>query len=87
MNSVVVKRKITTRTRSAYQAHVSSLLPKDESFANVIDLTERKLRRMADKHSDEDVRKLAARMLRDYLSGSIAIAWEGNMPIYCFLKL
>jgi len=87
MTSAMVKRKSNARTRSAYQAHVSTFLP-TESATNVVDLAERKLRRLAERHPDEDVRKLAARMLHDYLRGSIAIAWEqGVVPVYSFLKL
>lgn len=86
MTLAMAKRKIV-HTRSAYQAHVSTILP-PEAIVNVIDLTERKLRRLATRHPDEDVRKLVTRMLYDYLKGSIAIAWEnGQIPIYCFLKL
>lgn len=87
MTAPMVKRKKAARTRSAYQAHVSTLLPANEA-TNVVDLTERKLRRIASLHSDEDIRKLATRMLQDYLRGTIAIAWEeGCVPVYCFLKL
>lgn len=87
MTSVMVKRKSNARTRSAYQAHVSTFLPGSD-VSNVVDLAERKLRRLSERHPDEDVRKLASRMLADYLRGSIAIAWEsGVIPIYCFLKL
>jgi len=87
MSSVTVKRKAAARTRSAYQAHVSTFTTGDEA-SNVVDLAERKLRRLASRHADADVRKLATRMLSDYLKGSIAIAWEnGVIPIYCFLKL
>jgi len=87
MTSAMAKRKGNARTRSAYQAHVSTILP-PEDVANVVDLAEKKLRRLADRHPDEDVRKLAARMLVDYMKGSIAIAWEqGVIPVYCFLKL
>jgi hypothetical protein len=87
MTSPMVKRKREVRTRSAYQAHVLTILPA-EAAGNVVDLTERKLRRIAKLHADEDIRKLAARMLHDYLRGSIAIAWEdGVVPVYCFLKL
>ncbi len=87
MTSPMTKRKRTARTRSAYQAHVSTLLPGSEA-TNVVDLTEKKLRRLATRHPDEAIRKLATRMLADYLRGSIAIAWEdGIVPVYCFLKL
>ncbi len=87
MTSAMVKRKSNARTRSAYQAHVSTILPPEDAV-NVVDLAEKKLRRLAERHPDEDVRKLAARMLADYLKGSIAIAWEsGVVPVYCFLKL
>ena len=87
MTSPMVKRKRVARTRSAYQAHVSTILPA-EAASNVVDLTERKLRRIAVHHPDADIRTLATRMLADYLKGSIAIAWEdGKIPVYCFLKL
>lgn len=87
MTSPMVKRKKAARTRSGYQAHVSTLLPVEDA-TNVVDLTERKLRRLAVHHPDSDIRTLATRMLSDYLKGSIAIAWEdGVVPVYCFLKL
>ena len=87
MTTPMAKRKKEARTRSAYQAHVSTILP-TESAKNVLDLSEKKLRRIAVNHPDADIRRLAARMLHDYLRGSIAIAWEdGIVPVYCFLKL
>lgn len=83
----MTKRRKEARTRSAYQAHVSTLLSA-ESAKNVLDLTERKLRRIATSHPDADIRRMVTRMLADYLKGSIAIAWEnGSFPVYCFLKL
>jgi len=87
MTSAMVKRKSNARTRSAYQAHVSTFLTTEDA-TNVVDLAERKLRRLAATHTDADVRRLASRMLADYLKGSIAIAWEqGVVPVYSFLKL
>ncbi len=87
MTPAMVKRKSNARTRSAYQAHVSTFLATEDA-TNVVDLAERKLRRLAANHADADVRRLASRMLADYLKGSIAIAWEsGVVPVYCFLKL
>lgn len=87
MYTPMAKRKKEERTRSAYQAHVSTILPM-ESTKNVLDMSELKLRRIAVNHPDADIRRLAARMLHDYLRGTIAIAWEsGNIPVYCFLKL
>jgi len=87
MTTPMVKRKKEARTRSAYQAHVSTILAA-ESSKNVLDLTEKKLRKLAVNHPDADIRHLATRMLHDYLRGVIAIAWEdGIVPVYCFLKL
>ncbi len=87
MSAPMTKGKKESRTRSAYQAHVSTILP-SESATNVCDLTERKLRRIAVNHPDADIRRLVTRMLHDYLNGSIAIAWEnGEFPVYCFLKV
>lgn len=87
MTSTMAKRKGNARALSAYQVHVSTILP-SEDVANVVDLAEKKLMRLAERHPDEDVRKLTARMLHDYKNGSIAIAWEnGIVPIYCFLKI
>jgi hypothetical protein len=85
MSSAMVKRKKQGRARSAYQAHVSTILTADEA-KNVVDLTECKLRRIVRNHADEDIRKLAARMLNDYVRGVIAIAWEEGIPVYSFLK-
>lgn len=87
MTTPMAKRKKEARTRSAYQAHVSTILPLDTA-KNVLDLTERKLRRIAVSHPDADIRRLVTRMLHDYLRGTIAVAWEdGVVPVYCFLKL
>ncbi len=86
MGAPMTKGRKESRTRSAYQVHVSTILP-PESAQNVFDLTERKLRRIAVNHPDADIRRLVTRMLSDYLSGSIAIAWEnGDFPVYSFLK-
>ncbi len=80
------KRKRVVRSRSAFQAHVTTFLPTDD-IVNVVDLAERKLRRLATRHPDSDVRTLATRMLADYLNGKISVAFEnGNMPVYSFLK-
>jgi hypothetical protein len=87
MTTPMIKKRREGRTRSLYQAHVSTILSA-ESSKNVFDLTEKKLQRLAVNHPDDDIRKLATRMLQDYLKGIIAIAWEdGKIPIYCFLKL
>lgn len=87
MTSPMVKRKRPARTRSAYQAHVSTILLNEEA-KNVADMTEFKLRRLAVQHPDSDIRTLATRMLNDYLNGTIAVAWEDSIiPVYCFLKL
>jgi hypothetical protein len=59
----------------------------EKDTKNVIDLTERKLVRLASSHTDENIRKIAARMLHDYTNGKIAVAWEeGCLPIYHFIK-
>lgn len=80
---MIVKRKRAPRSRSAYQER----MPDQGSAANVIDIAEAKLRRIATHHSDADVRRLAARMLDGYLKGEISIAWDdGNLPVYAFLK-
>ncbi len=86
MSSAMAKRK-GPRARSAYQTHVSILFPGEEATKHVIDLTERKLVRIAMRHTDENIRKLAARMLHDYVTGKIAVAWEdGTLPVYIFLR-
>jgi hypothetical protein len=82
----MAKKKNGPRSRSAYQTHVTVLFT-DDNVKNVIDLTERKLVRLASSHLDENIRKIAARMLHDYMNGKIAVAWEdGILPIYIFLK-
>lgn len=82
--SIVMAKKNGSRSRSAYQTYAAILFV---DAKNVIDLTERKLVRLASTHSDENIRKVAARMLHDYTSGKIAVAWEdGILPIYIFLK-
>jgi len=82
--STVMAKKNGPRSRSAYQTHVTVLFA---DAKNVIDLTERKLVRLASAHPDENIRKIAARMLHDYVNGKIAVAWEdGILPIYIFLK-
>ena len=82
--SNIVANRRKTRTRSAFQAHVSTYAA---DASNVIDLSERKLVRMAAEHRDEDARKLAAKLLRDYVDGTIAVAWEdGIVPVYSFLR-
>lgn len=86
MSTVMAKKKNGPRSRSAYQTHVIIAFPNDSS-KNIIDLTERKLVRLASSHADENIRKIAARMLHDYTSGLIAVAWEeGVLPVYVFLK-
>lgn len=86
MSTVMVKKKSSSRSRSAYQTHVAVLFT-DDSAKNVIDLTEHKLVRLASSHLDENIRKIAARILHDYMNGKIAVAWEdGILPIYIFLK-
>lgn len=83
MTVAMTKNGSNVRQRSAYQAHSSTLA----ASRNVIDLSEAKLRRMALRHPDADVRKLASRMLADYLSGTIEVAWEnGCLPVYRFTK-
>jgi hypothetical protein len=80
----VMAKKDKVRTRSAYQTHVSILFPKQ---SNLIDLTERKLIKLAASHPDENIKKLVTRLLHDYTAGKIAIAWEsGAMPVYIFIK-
>jgi hypothetical protein len=82
----MVKKKNGSRSRSAYQTHVAVLFT-DDNTKNVIDMTERKLVKLASSHLDENIRKIAARMLHDYVNGKIAVAWEeGCLPIYHFLK-
>jgi hypothetical protein len=84
--SIVMAKNNKTRSRSAYQTHVMVLFSGKET-KNVIDMTERKLIRIATTHVDENIRKVAARMLQDYVSGKIAVAWEeGILPIYIFIK-
>ena len=86
MSTVMAKKKNGLRSRSAYQTHVTVVFPNDSS-KNIIDLTERKLVRLASSHADENIKKIAARMLHDYVNGKIAVAWEdGCLPVYCFLK-
>lgn len=85
MSIVMAKKKIEPRSRSAYQTHVTVLFTTFD-VKNIVDISERKLVRMATTHEDENIRKLAARMLHDYMSGKIAIAWECNLPVYMFLK-
>lgn len=86
MSTIMAKKKTVTRTRSAYQTHIAVVFP-DISLENVFDMTEKKLIRMASSHEDENVRKIAARLLHDYNMGKIAIAWEkGILPVYMFLK-
>jgi lysophospholipase L1-like esterase len=86
MSIVMAKKKSEPRSRSAYQTHVVVLFGANDA-KNIIDLTERKLVRIASSHKDENVRKLAARMLSDYTSGKIAVAWEqGILPVYIFLR-
>lgn len=86
--SLVMAKRGKAKTRSGYQVHASVLLSKsNENVANVVDMTERKLIALATKHADENIRKLAARLLQDYVAGKIAVAWEdGCVPVYCFLK-
>lgn len=85
MKLVMSKRsKKEPKTRSGYQIHVS-LRAKDTS--NTADLTEKKLAKLAADHKDESVRKLAGKMLQDYVSGKIAVAWEdGIHPVYAFVN-
>lgn len=86
MSTVMAKKKNGPRSRSAYQTHVTVMFSGDTS-KNVIDLTERKLVRLASSHPDENIQKIAARMLHDYMNGKIAVAWEdGVLPVYIFLK-
>ncbi len=86
MSTVMAKKKNGPRSRSAYQTHVAVAFPNDSS-KNIIDLTERKLVRLASSHVDENIRKIAARMLHDYMNGKIAVAWEdGVLPVYVFLR-
>lgn len=86
MSTVMAKKKNGPRSRSAYQTHVTMLFT-GEASKNVIDLTERKLVRLASSHLDENIRKIAARMLHDYVNGKIAVAWEdGILPVYIFLR-
>jgi hypothetical protein len=86
MSTVMAKKKHGPRSRSAYQTHVAVAFPNEPS-KNLIDLTERKLVRIASTHADENIRKIAARMLHDYVNGKIAVAWEdGVLPVYVFLK-
>lgn len=86
MSTVMTKKKNGPRSRSTYQTHIAVLFINNK-FKNVIDITEYKLVRLASTHIDENIRKVAASVLRDYISGKIAVAWEdGILPIYIFLR-
>lgn len=51
-----------------------------------VDFTQRKLLKMSLEHRDKNVRLMAAKMLEDYLSCNIAVAWEdGCVPVYMFI--
>ncbi len=72
--------KKALKSRSEWQVHALKSSP------TVIDLTERKLAKIATTHHDPHVCLLATRMLADYLAGAIAVAWEdGNVPVYVAL--
>lgn len=83
-DNMFMAKKNVQRARSAYQTHCSILYPSQDK---IVDFTEQKLIRIATIHPNEDMRKLAARILVDYTSGKIAVAWDnGEIPVYCFLK-
>lgn len=86
--SLVMAKKGKIKSRSGYQVYTSPLPSTlTGTVNNVIDMTERKLIALATKHTDENIRKLAARLLQDYVSGKIAVAWEdGIVPVYCFIN-
>ena len=86
MSAVMTKKKNGLRSRSTYQTHTAVLFINNQ-FKNVVDITEYKLVRLASTHADENIRKIAACVLRDYINGKIAVAWEdGILPVYIFLR-
>jgi len=52
------------------------------SFRNVVDFTERKLLRYANKANDPQQKLVLMAMIDDYLKGNIAVAWRKGQPVY-----
>ena len=49
---------------------------------NVVDFTEKKLLRYANKTSDQQQKLVLMAMIDDYKKGNIAVAWRRGQPVY-----
>lgn len=52
------------------------------SQGNLIDFTEQKLLRYAEKSKDPQQRLTLMALIADYRNGHVAVAWRRGMPVY-----
>lgn len=65
--------------QTAFQLHT---LHSNNNTINVVDLTEHKLKRLAVSVIDFQQKMVVTKMLTDYLSGKVAVAWRSGAPLY-----
>lgn len=65
-----------------FQFHKSQVSFSSLSVRNVIDYTSFRLTRYIEQLKDEAQRKVLERVLNDYKSGLVAVAWKAGKPVW-----
>jgi len=78
--TAVKKSSESTFQATCFQVHKSLLA--ENSFANVIDFTEKKLCRQIEESKDALKKLMLVAMLEDYTTGNIAISWKHSLATY-----
>lgn len=53
-----------------------------QSIKSIIDFTEHRLVQVADNAEDEQQKATLKKLLKDYKSGSVAVAWKSGKPVW-----
>ena len=69
-------------TCTDFQLHKSQLFTGSMSKRNIFDYTEFRLMRYIEKIKDETQKATLSKILKDYKSGMVAVAWKCGKPVW-----
>jgi hypothetical protein len=74
--------KIKPGETTEFQMHKSQLMAFAGMMHLVLDYTEYRLKHCIDKTRDEQQKSILQKLLKEYVSGDVAVAWKRGQPIW-----
>lgn len=74
--------KLEVENCTSFQLHKSQQTAYDGMNKSIIDYTEHRLMKYAEKIKDAQQKMVVMAMVVDYRAGNIAVAWKRGRPIY-----